>query len=298
MTFHSVDRHTVDFKLAVDGSIESDPITPNLNSTQQVSSDAYFAVYDASAGADENDRACPWFSCSTITPPTAAPLASDRCDIVNFDNHATMVDEVLNHVLTASVDVGAGAHSLMVFGNLTLIANRNTNPGTTTLDFLNTAAFGFDLDPGVTFDSPYGSQSFLQNSVNVGIRSPVPSQVPEPATGWLLIGGLGGLALHELRRSGPAHLDSGRRSGCDGRPTGRRQPLRSFPEGSQDVVQGIPVAVQIEHRAQAVDAGCRCVLHPAGLPRSTRATSPSRPPRARRPPQAVRPHPRHARFAM
>ncbi len=200
VTFHSVDRHTVDFKLAVDGSIESDPITPNLNSTQQVSSDAYFAVYDVSAGADETNWACPWFSCSTITPPTAAPLASDRYT-VNFDNHATMVDQVLNHVLTASVDVGAGAQSLMVFGNLTLIANRNTNPGTTTLDFLNTAAFGFDLDPGVTFDSPYGSQSFLQNSVNVGIRSPVPSQVPEPATGWLLIGGLGGLALRKLRRS-------------------------------------------------------------------------------------------------
>lgn len=179
------------FTLDVNGRITSDPRTPELNSLMQISVDAYFAIFDVGAGADETNWGCVLFTCTTITPPTSAALATDRYT-VNFDNHDTAIDFLVNELLEMTVPVTQNGQEFMIFANLTLTSSRNANPGTTDLDFFNTATLGIDLVPGASFTSASG----------VLLRGDPAAPIPLPASGFLLIGGLAGLAALRRRRRG------------------------------------------------------------------------------------------------
>ncbi|MEM6635079.1 MAG: VPLPA-CTERM sorting domain-containing protein [Pseudomonadota bacterium] len=180
------------FSLALDGSVVSDPKDENLNSTLQVSVDAYFAVYDGDTDVDELNWGCFLATCSGgssgITPPSAGPLGTDRFT-VNFDNHLNPVDEAFDELLSVVLPVTENNQTFKVFANLTLISNRNSNPGSTTIDFLNTATFGIS---GVDFTSASG--------VFLSEIDGSPSVIPLPAAGWMLLAGVGAMGFAARRR--------------------------------------------------------------------------------------------------
>lgn len=178
----------VDVSLAVDGTILADAITPALNATSQIVVDAYLAVYDASTDVDSSNWACFLFSCTTIAPPSQGPLGSDRFRL-DLSDSITSVDETINELLSTTISLVSNRQELKVFGNLTLIGNRTSNPGTTQMDFLNTATFGVETDPLVAFNSASG--------VFPG-SGDVVAPVPVPAAGYALLTGL--LALFGLGR--------------------------------------------------------------------------------------------------
>jgi len=78
-----------------------------------------------------------------------------------------------------------------IFVNLTLIANPNSNPGPVTMDFLNTATFSIQADPGVTYTLL--SRAFL-DSAGVPVV-PAPAALPLLVSGlaWASVGHPGGL---------------------------------------------------------------------------------------------------------
>lgn len=188
LTFANGAGTNVGVTLDIDGSIFSSAPDLSVAFGSQVQFDAYIAVYDASAGADSSNWACPFFGgCTNVTNPTSGPLGQDRFTLT-FDNHATEIDQLVSHLLSTTVTLGSDNQALKVFGHLSLLANRmDDNAGDTEFDFLNTATFGVNTGSGVSFTSASG--------VFPGSGA---SAVPIPAAGLSLFTGL--LALFGVRR--------------------------------------------------------------------------------------------------
>jgi hypothetical protein len=179
----------VTFSLDVEGTVKSDPITPINNSLQQVKVQSYIAIYDGTTSVDASNWGCAFFSCGTLTPPSASALGTDIV-IFDFENHISPLDLIIDELLSVTVPVTSANQTFKVFADLTLVANRNNNAGSTELGFLNSATFGIATAPNVTFSSASG----------VFLSSGGVTPVPLPATGWLLLAGVAGLA--SLRRRG------------------------------------------------------------------------------------------------
>lgn len=183
VTFVNGEGTTANFTFSFDGFVTADARDPNLNSHLQIEVDAYVAIFAPEAGAN----ASTWYDLSFGAQDQT--LFKDRLTL-SFDDPAFDLDEYISHVFSAALPVDAGRTSFDIFANLSLIVSKNLNPGYVGLDFLNTATFGIEVEEGVTYTSLSGS--FLEAT---GVTA-----VPLPATAWLTLTGLGGLAAMRARR--------------------------------------------------------------------------------------------------
>ena len=183
VTFYNGSGTTWDFSFAYEGDVFADARDPNLNSLLQITVEAYVAVFDPSAGA----TAATWYD--KAFGANDQSLFKER-QFYDFSNPTTEVNEFLSDVISGSLPIGPGLQSFDIFANLTLVVAKNNNPGEAYLDFRNTAKFDIAVDPGVTYTSLSGV--FL-DSTGVTV-------VPLPASAWLLLTGIAGLAGRRFAR--------------------------------------------------------------------------------------------------
>lgn len=184
VTFAGGAGTTASFGFAVDGTIRADAFTNVLNSYQSYSVTARLALFDAATNVTLTN----WFGQSF---GSATHTALDT-DSFNFSatNNATDIMETVNQALNVSTALSSDTQAFKVFAQLDLVAIRNDNPGTTTLDFLNTGTLSILAGPGVSYTSASGV-------LLTGKMSPV----PVPASALLLLGGLAGLAGLRRRKA-------------------------------------------------------------------------------------------------
>ena len=165
---------TLGFSFAFDGMIVSPARDPNLNSTMQIGVVANLRVFDASAGATYANFAS-----------KAGALVSDSV-FLQFNNPTEPLSVQLQRTLAGSFAVASASPlDLDVFASLSIFAAPNDNPGTVTMDFMNTGTFRVQAAPGVSFTSDSGV--FLSQQ----------APIPEPGS-WALMAlgllGVGGAA--------------------------------------------------------------------------------------------------------
>ena len=180
------DRLTVDnaegtqmaFAFNFDGNITAPARDPNLNSTLQIAIFASLYVFDSSVGAT--------YLNFDLLP--GALVGQRRA--LDFSNPTEALDTFVDDTLSGSFIVGAGRRSFDVFMSLAIVVSPNNNPGTVTMDFMNTGTARVDTAPGVVFTSDSG--------VFLGSAQTLP--VPEPGTYLLMSLGLVAVLRASRRR--------------------------------------------------------------------------------------------------
>lgn len=180
VTFNGGAGTSAEFTLDVDGMIRADAFTAGLNSYQAYALTARFALFSASSGATIDT----WYDMSFGTG-THTALDTDIFALSEVNNISD-VNLAVEETLFVSTTLASNAEALRFFGQLDVVAIRNSNPGTTELDFMNTAQLGINTDPGVTFTSASG----------VLLMAPVPL----PASGVLLAGTFAAFAAMRRRK--------------------------------------------------------------------------------------------------
>ena len=183
VTFYNGNGTSWDFNFEYEGDVFVEARDANLNSLLQVSVEAYVAVFDPSVGA----TASTWYD--KAFGANDQSLFKER-KFYDFTNPTADVNEFLADNIGGSLLIGQGLQSFDIFANLTLIVNKNNNPTDAYLDFSNTARFDINVNPGVTYTSLSGQ--FLEST---GV-----TVVPLPASAWLLLTGLAGLAGRRAAR--------------------------------------------------------------------------------------------------
>lgn len=176
VTFVNGDGTTANLTFDFEGYITGPARDPNLNSFLQISVDGYIAVFDPSVGA----TASTWFDLAFGNQAGQA-LGTDRITL-DFSNPDEEVDEVIFESLGVSVDVGPGQRSFDVFANLTISLATNNNVGPYSMQFDNTARFGVDAAPGVTYTSLSGV--FLESTGQTAV--PAPAALPLLGTAFAM----------------------------------------------------------------------------------------------------------------
>ena len=178
MTFNGAGGEQVDVSFDFDGMITAPARDPQLNSLMQIGVSASLWVYDAAAGATYQN----------FTSRGGA-LVSQSLSL-NYSNPTDDLNAFVQRSLSGSFTIGTdGRAAYDVFVVLATFVSMNSNPGTVTMDFMNTGTFGVATAPGVTFTSDSGA---LLGSGQTGA-------IPEPGTWALMIGGFG-IAGSMLRR--------------------------------------------------------------------------------------------------
>jgi PEP-CTERM motif len=155
-----------------DGTIEAPARDPNLNSFLQIGVFANLYVFDSSAGAT--------YTNFDVLP--GALIGQSR--FLQFNNPTEpLFASVLEELSGSFAVVGNGRQSYDVFYSLAIFVAPNNNPGTITMDFLNTGTAQITTAPGVVFTSESG--------VFLGSGPTLP--VPEPGTSVLMALGLLGI---------------------------------------------------------------------------------------------------------
>jgi hypothetical protein len=180
VTFQNADGTSVDFNFSFEGWITGPARDPNLNSTLQVFVEAYIAVFDPAVGA----TASTWYDLAFGNQGDQS-IASTR-EYFDFSNPEEELDELLDYTIGVTADVTSGRRSFDVFANLTIAMATNANPGPYEMNFNNTATFGIDVAPGVTYTSLSGA--FL-DSTGVTVV-PAPAAMPLLGTAFALGAGL------------------------------------------------------------------------------------------------------------
>lgn len=157
------------FSFEFDGTIEAPARDPNLNSFLQIGVFANLFVFDSSAGA-------------TYTNFDSLPGALiGQSRFLQFNNPEEPLFESVLETLSGSFAVaGSGRRSYDVFYSLAIFVAPNMNPGTITMDFMNTGMAQILTAPGVVFTSDSG--------VFLGSGPTLP--VPEPGSLALMVLGL------------------------------------------------------------------------------------------------------------
>ncbi|MBX3483441.1 PEPxxWA-CTERM sorting domain-containing protein [Phenylobacterium sp.] len=170
------------FKFDFDGSIYSDPIEEGNLSNYQILLVANLRVFQAGSGATASNFAS-----------YGGALVSDSF-VLEIRNPTEIVDLFLDESLFGNTAVTSGG-SYDIFASFSTAIAMNGHPVFATLDFLNTATFGIQLDdPGVTYSSRSG----------VLVGSTPSAAVPEPSTWAFMILGFGGAGALLRRRARPA----------------------------------------------------------------------------------------------
>lgn len=179
ITFTGAAGQNVGINFAFDGQINGPARDPNLNSLMQIGVSASLWVYDASAGATYQNFTS-----------LGGALVSESASL-NFDNPTTALDEFVNQSLSGAFTINTNARtSYDVFVAFSTLVSMNSNPGTVTLDFMNTGTLGIETDPGTVFTSESGAL----------LGSAATAAVPEPGTWALMILGFGGAGVALRRR--------------------------------------------------------------------------------------------------
>jgi len=167
------------FSFNVDGSIYSDPLDPENTSTFQILVLATLRVFESGAGATS----------SNFTSHPGA-LVSDTF-LLELRNPTDGVFQTVDELLFGSTSVLSGG-SYDVFASISTSVAMNGHPAFVELDFLNTATFGIEVGPGVTYSSDSG--------VLVGS---VTAAVPEPQAWALMLAGFfgAGAMIRDRRRA-------------------------------------------------------------------------------------------------
>jgi hypothetical protein len=179
LTFRGASGTTVDFGFRFDGNIQAPARDPALGSTLQIGVFANLFVFDASANA----------TYANFNELPGALVSQTR--FLQFNNPSEPLDLSVLEDLMGSVDITVGgANSFDVFYSLSVFASLNGNPGTVTMDFLNTGTARVGTAPGVSFSSDSG---VFPGSTDA------PGLVSEPAIGALLALGLWGAVVMRRR---------------------------------------------------------------------------------------------------
>lgn len=157
------------FSFQFDGTIEAPARDPNLNSFLQIGVFANLFVFDSSAGA----------TYTNFDTLPGALIGQQR--FLQFNNPEEALFESVLEELSGSFSVlSSGRRSYDVFYSLAVFVAPNLNPGTITMDFMNTGTAQILTAPGVVFTSDSG--------VFLGSGPTLP--VPEPSAVALMALGL------------------------------------------------------------------------------------------------------------
>jgi hypothetical protein len=184
-----------DVNFAVEGTVNADQLPANAPSNYLIGIEAYIAVFDTLVGANSSN----WWDLSVgrdlgFVAGDNLSLLTDRVRI-DLDNPAAdLVDFDILEILGGSLAITEDMLAFDVFANLTLFSATNAAPVDVDMDFLNTASFGINTAPGVTYTSDSGV--FLNST---GVTQPT-TVVPLPAALPLFIAGFGLLGLVGWRR--------------------------------------------------------------------------------------------------
>jgi hypothetical protein len=181
ITFNGALGEQVDLSFDFDGHITAPEWDAALNSLMQIGINASIWVYEAGAGA-------------TYTNFTSlgGAVASDSVALT-FNNPEFGLDEFVFESLATAFTINTdGPAAYDVFVSFSSFVSMNNNPGTVTLDFMDTGTLGIATAPGVVFTSESGA--LLGSEKTAGA-------IPEPGTWALMIGGFGlaGVALRRRR---------------------------------------------------------------------------------------------------
>ncbi len=168
LTVNNAEGTPMAFSFRFDGSIVAPARDPNLNSFFQIGIYANLYVFDSSAGAT--------YLNFDVLP--GALVGQSR--FLQYNNPVQPLDIDVDETLSGSFIVGAGRRSFDVFLSLAIFISPNSNPGTVTMDFMNTGRAQVSTAPGVVFTSDSG--------VFLGSAQTLP--VPEPTTTLLMALGL------------------------------------------------------------------------------------------------------------
>ena len=157
------------FSFRFDGTIEAPARDPNLNSFLQIGVFANLFVFNSSAGA----------TYTNFNTLPGALIGQSR--FLQFNNpDEPLFESVLQTLSGSFAVVGGGRRSYDVFYSLAIFVAPNDNPGTITMDFMNTGTAQITTAPGVVFTSDSG--------VFLGSGPTLP--VPEPGSVALMALGL------------------------------------------------------------------------------------------------------------
>ena len=171
ITFDNALGETVSLSFDFDGHILAPEWNPALNSTMQIGITANLWVYDASAGAN-----------NTNFTSLGGALISQSV-FRQFNNPADGLDDFVSQGLSGAFDITSGGRvAYDVFVSFGTFISMNNNPGTVTMDFMNTATLDIQTTGGAVFTSDSGA--LLGSAQTMGA-------VPEPGTWALMIGGFG-----------------------------------------------------------------------------------------------------------
>jgi hypothetical protein len=181
LTFSNAQGTNIDFSFAFDGIINASPVLPGSGQplTMIVSSTLY--VHDPGTGAT-------WQNFNTIGGELIGESSFDQS---LGDPPGDFINKPFADILSGSLAVGT-QDTFDVFASLSLLVSTQ-DPTHVTMDFLNTATFGVQTDPGVNFNSASGV--FLTGATST------PLQVPVPGAMALVTMGLLGLRVIPRRQT-------------------------------------------------------------------------------------------------
>ncbi len=182
LSFDNATGTTLKFRFDFDGSISAPARDPNLNSTLQIGLFASLYVFAAGSGATYRN----------FDSHPGALIGQTLYRPFNNPQEALEGLQVEEAMQGSFLVTAAGRQSYDVFYGLSIFASTNNNPGTVTMDFMNTARAAIDTAPGVSFTSSSGV--FLGSG-------PTPP-VPEPGTYVLMSLGLLGVVGAARRKRG------------------------------------------------------------------------------------------------